>query len=121
MSHIQIYDRALCCSTGVCGPQVDPVLLRFAADLEWLKEQGHQVDRFNLAHDPAEFASQPRVQQLLAEAGVECLPLVLVDGQLVSRDDYPNRENLARWTGSRLTAPSGLPIADGSCGETGCC
>lgn len=25
---IQIYDPAMCCSTGVCGPSVDPELVR---------------------------------------------------------------------------------------------
>lgn len=31
----QVYDKPMCCATGVCGPQVDPVLPRFAADLDW--------------------------------------------------------------------------------------
>ena len=30
----------MCCSTGVCGPAVDPQLPRFAADLEWLARKG---------------------------------------------------------------------------------
>ncbi len=32
-ARIQVYDPAMCCSTGVCGPEVDPVLVRFATDL----------------------------------------------------------------------------------------
>ena len=56
MTKVQIYDKAMCCSTGICGPQVDPVLPKFSADLDWLKDQGHDVVRFNLAQDPAEFA-----------------------------------------------------------------
>lgn len=122
MSHVQVYDRAMCCSTGVCGPQVDPVLPRFAADLEWLKDQGHMVDRFNLAHDAANFAANATVQKMLSEEGVECLPLILVDGQIVSRNEYASRENLALWTSSKLTVKSVLPIADGGCcGDSGCC
>lgn len=53
MSKVQIFDKAMCCSTGVCGPQVDSVLPRFAADLDWLKHPGHEVQRFNLAQAPA--------------------------------------------------------------------
>ena len=34
---IRVFDPAMCCSSGVCGPQVDPDLARFAADLDWLK------------------------------------------------------------------------------------
>ncbi len=48
MAKVQVYDKPMCCSTGICGPQVDPVLPRFAADLDWLNTQGHEVERFNL-------------------------------------------------------------------------
>ncbi len=122
MSKVQIYDRPMCCSTGVCGPEVDPVLPRFAGDLEWLKSQGHQVERFNLAQQPQEFAANRQVQQLLESEGTDCLPLVIVDDRVVSRGEYPSRANLALWTGSTLK-PSSLPIAssDRCCGDTGCC
>jgi arsenite methyltransferase len=42
MKTVQVYDKPMCCSTGICGPDVDPVLPQFAADLDWLKGQGHQ-------------------------------------------------------------------------------
>lgn len=122
MSHVEIYDRAMCCSTGVCGPQVDPVLPKFAADLEWLKENGHTVDRFNLAQDPAKFAANASVQKMLGDEGVDCLPLIIVDGLLVSRNDYPSRENLALWTRTKLASKATLPMAEGGCcGDSGCC
>ncbi len=37
MSKVQVVDPPRCCSTGVCGPEIDPALVRFAAELEWLK------------------------------------------------------------------------------------
>lgn len=116
-STIVVYDRAMCCSTGVCGPQVDPVLPTFAADLEWLRSNGHCVTRFNLAQDPAEYAKNEVVKQMLAGEGVECLPLVIVDGRVVSRSDYPSRENLALWTNTPLKAKFSLPVT----GSGGCC
>tara|TARA_R110002049_G_scaffold285698_4_gene467184 strand:+ start:390189 stop:390560 length:372 start_codon:yes stop_codon:yes gene_type:complete len=123
MSKVQVYDRAMCCSTGVCGPQVDPVLPRFAADLDWLQSQGHAVARFNLSQDPAEFASNEVVKTMLADEGVDCLPLVIVDGRVVSRSEYPSRENLALWTGTKVAPKAMLPQAGagGCCGDTGCC
>lgn len=122
MSKVQIYDKPMCCSTGVCGPQVDPVLPRFAADLDWLKSQGHEVHRYNLAQQPQDFANTAMVQQMLSSEGVDCLPLVMVDGRIVSRNEYPSRENLALWTGTHLPKPT-LPIAsnDECCGDSGCC
>ena len=123
MTKVQVYDKAMCCSTGVCGPQVDPVLPKFAADLDWLKDQGHDVARFNLAQDPAEFVSNPLVQRMLTDEGVECLPLVVVDDRVVSRSEYPSRENLALWTGTTAKPTSALPLSDsgGCCGGSGCC
>ena len=98
MKTVQIYDKPLCCSTGICGPDVDPVLPRFAADLDWLKGQGHQVDRYNLAQQPQAFVANKMIQELLRAEGVECLPVVVVDGAIVSRAVYPTREMLADWT-----------------------
>ncbi len=111
MSKVLIYDRPMCCSTGICGPQVDPVLPRFASDLEWLKGQGHDVERFNLAQQPQEFAGNPQVQELLRSDGTDCLPIVIVDGQVVSRGDYPSRKELAEWTSTDYVPSAELPIA----------
>ncbi len=119
---IQIYDKPMCCSTGVCGPQVDSVLPRFAADLDWLKSQGHQVERYNLAQQPQSFIENTTVHEALKSEGDDCLPLILVDGEIVSRADYPTRERLATWANDVAVKPL-LPIAQGGgcCGSTGCC
>ncbi|MEO8630835.1 MAG: arsenite efflux transporter metallochaperone ArsD [Betaproteobacteria bacterium] len=104
MKTIQVFDKPMCCSTGVCGPKVDPVLPRFAADLAWLKSQGHQIERFNLAQQPAAFVQNSEVQRLLATQGTDCLPLILVDGRMLSRREYPSRDTLSKWVGSEPSA-----------------
>jgi arsenite methyltransferase len=112
----QVYDKPMCCSTGVCGPQVDPVLPRFAADLDWLKSQGNRVERFNLAQQPAAFVQNNDVHQLLVTEGTGCLPVIVVDGRIVSRGEYPAREMLDRWAQSLVqleTSPS--PIQERPC------
>ncbi len=94
---LKVFDPAMCCSTGVCGPAVDPQLACFAADLEWLTERGVAVERFNLAQQPEAFASSGQVKQALEEEGTDCLPLILVNGVIASKGAYPGREQLARW------------------------
>lgn len=124
MKTIQIYDRPMCCSTGVCGPQVDPVLPRFAADLDLLKQVGHVVERFNLAQQPQAFIQNTDIHSLISTQGTDVLPVVVVDGRVVSRGIYPSREMLQMWTGGAAAAPSStLPIVDQGCcsGSTGCC
>ena len=71
MTTIQVYDPALCCSTGVCGAEVDQALVSFAADVDWAKQSGAQIERFNLAQQPLAFADAPVVKAFLEEAGQE--------------------------------------------------
>ena len=84
MKRLEIYDPAMCCSTGVCGTDVDPKLVQFAADVKWLQEQGVQVARFNLSQNPAAFVENERVKAALTEKGETALPLMLVDGQVIA-------------------------------------
>ncbi len=103
---LQVFDPAMCCSTGVCGPVVDPQLSRFGADLEWLAGKGVSVERFNLAQQPEAFAKNEQVKLALVAEGTECLPLVLVNGVIVSKGTYPEREQLVRW--ARLQEEIGM-------------
>ncbi len=88
MAKIDVYDPPMCCASGVCGPEVDPELTRFAAGLDALKRQGSSVTRYNLAQEPMAFVQNPLVRAALQE-DENCLPLVLLDGQVVSRGKYP--------------------------------
>ncbi len=97
MSKLQVFDPAMCCSTGVYGPAVDPVLPQFAADLEWLKSKGVEVERYNLAQQVADFAANALVKQALNSKGAKCLPIILLDGALKSEGSYPAREQLATF------------------------
>ena len=108
MTKLQVYDPPMCCATGVCGPNVDPVLPRFMADLHWLANEGVAVERYNLAQDPQAFAANEAVKNALSIEGNECLPLIVVNGMIASRACYPSREELARLTGLVEKAPAGL-------------
>jgi len=92
---IQVFDPPMCCSTGVCGPAVDPKLVQFAADLEWLQGQGVEVERYNLSQQPRAFVDTPVVRAALEQEGNDALPLTLVDGAVVCKGKYPTREMLA--------------------------
>ncbi len=109
MTKIQVFDPAMCCSSGVCGPGVDPVLPRFAADLEWLKGKGVQVERYNLAQDVAVFTGNPTVKTTLNNEGTKCLPLILVNGEIASEGTYPTRRVLAGFVGMDYEPEPGIP------------
>jgi hypothetical protein len=104
---IQVFDPPMCCSTGVCGPSINPELVRFAADLDWLRGQGVEVHRSNLSQQPADFANSPVVRATLAADGNDCLPLTLADGKVVHKGSYPTREMLSRFAGLETAQGTG--------------
>ncbi|TYC52732.1 arsenite efflux transporter metallochaperone ArsD [Zoogloea oleivorans] len=119
MKTIQIFDPALCCSTGVCGVDVDQALVQFSADVDWAKQQGATVERFNLSQQPLVFAENAIVRGYLERSGQEALPLILLDGEVALAGRYPNRNELARWLGVLVVqadAPKG-----GCCSGSKCC
>ena len=97
MKTIQVFDPPMCCSTGVCGPDVDPALASFAGFLSRAKEMGCAVDRYNLAQEPIAFVENEEVRRLVEEGGVEALPLVFVDGELKLKGRYPDEAERSTW------------------------
>lgn len=91
---LEVFDPALCCATGVCGPTSDPDLARFAGDLARLRRQEVAIERHNLAQDPGAFADHPAVRAELEKAGIACLPVVIADGRVLATGRYPSRAEL---------------------------
>jgi hypothetical protein len=133
MISVRVFDPAMCCSTGICGPSVDPRLARFAADLNWLKNQGVAVERFNLSQQPGAFADDATVKTALETKGEAGLPLVKVNGEVKSSGTYPSRVELAAWAGVPAgTSEESTPRPDACCSpasksdlsvskKSGCC
>ena len=118
MGKLQVFDPALCCSSGVCGTEVDQALVDFSADVDWLKQSGGQIERFNLAQQPMAFAENPVVKAFLERSGAEGLPLVLVDGEIALAGRYPTRKELVRFAG--VSGASGEADATAAKPQ-GCC
>ena len=112
MKTIEVFDPAMCCTTGVCGPSVDPALARFAGDVEWLSAHGGVVERFNLAQQPGVFAEREIVRETLRAKGESCLPLILADGKIAREGTYPGRAELAALAEVDAPAFSYTPMVD---------
>jgi len=87
----------MCCSTGVCGPDIDPILPRFAGMLAQMEGRGVKVERFNLAQQPMAFAQNQQVRQILEKEGTEALPLIFIDDELEMKGHYPETEERGAW------------------------
>lgn len=123
---LQIFDPPMCCSTGICGPGVDPALVEFTADLDWLKRQGVEVERYNLSQQTQAFVSNTTVNDALKKDGNDCLPLVLLDGKIILQGAYPTREKLAEVTGIKISesAPKSslkFTVEQPDSNSSGCC
>lgn len=99
MKTIEIYDPAMCCPTGLCGPTIDPELSRIAADLEQLKKIGVTVNRYNLSQDTGAFVENAEVKKLLDQEGPDVLPVTIANDQVIKKQKYPSRKELENLFG----------------------
>lgn len=128
MKRMQIFEPAMCCSTGLCGVGIDPELLRISTVLNTLKHKGIVVERFNLNNAPAAFISSKVINEYINTKGTEGLPAITLDGKIVITGRYPSNEEFS----DLLNLPTGLltekdaaktaPKNTGGCNcKGGCC
>lgn len=97
MSKMVIYDKAMCCSTGLCGVSIDPELLRIATVINKLKENGIAVERYNPNSTPQVFLFNQRINQIINTKGIESLPITVIDNNIVKMGAYLSNEEIASF------------------------
>lgn len=102
MKTIQVYDPAMCCSTGICGTDIDPDLVNFAALLAQLANHGIQIERHNLGQQPMAFAKNAAVKELLQTEGTAALPVIFWDGGIHLKGRYPTKDERPAWIRAAL-------------------
>jgi hypothetical protein len=115
MSKLEVFEAAMCCPSGVCGVSVDPVLAQFNADLQALERSGVAVARHNLGQDAAAFAAHAGVLEQI-NAGMDRLPVVTVDGRIVSTGVYPSKAQLMGKLGLADAQAAKARAGAGGCG-----
>jgi hypothetical protein len=98
----------MCCSTGLCGTEVDPTLVQFASLLGQLSHSGVRVERYNLGQQPMAFVQNTAVKALLDSEGMDVLPLIFVDGVLNLKGRYWDDSERQSMTQSVRAAASGV-------------
>lgn len=121
MKKIDIFDPAMCCSTGVCGPSVDPELMRIATVINSLQEKGVNIQRHGLTSEPQDFITNKVINEILKSEGIDVLPVTLLDGKVVKTSSYPTNDELEKWLGVELKAKVTLKRGGCGCGPKGCC
>jgi len=97
MTELQLYEEAMCCSTGVCGPDPDDELVEMSAALDQLDEKFEDVEisRANMQHNIDQFLETQRIYDLVQENGPSILPITVVDDEIVAKEEYLDYDELA--------------------------
>ena len=104
MKKMIIFEPAMCCSTGVCGPGVDRQLLRISTVINNLKNNDILVERYNLASNPQIFVDNKTINKMLNECGIDVLPVTMVDDIIVKTKTYPTDEDFSNLLGVPLSS-----------------
>jgi len=96
---VEIYDPPMCCSSGVCGPGIDPVLVKMNDAALALKKQGIEVERYNISQQPKVFLANKKIADLLHGNGKKILPITIVKGKVFKTGEYPLYEDLCTELG----------------------
>lgn len=86
-----IYEGAMCCSTGVCGPEPDQELIGLNETIKKLQvEYNGQLNiiRASLAFNSLMFFTNKEVFQMVKDNGQEILPITAINGEIVARHKY---------------------------------
>lgn len=97
MKNIRIFEPAMCCATGLCGPSIDPELLRISTLLSSLKEKGIVVERYNLTSHPQVFAQNEAVKELLSKHGTAILLVTISGEDVVLTGRYSTNQEVLAW------------------------
>jgi len=108
MKTVQVYDPPMCCSTGLCGNDIDPALVSFAALLTELSQKSVKVERYNMGQQPTAFVENPTVKALLHKENMDALPLILLDGAVYLKGRYPTDAERAAFSHAVLGESQGL-------------
>jgi hypothetical protein len=92
-----IYEGAMCCSTGVCGPEPDRELMEFNETLKRLTSEYNgnlKIMRASLVFNSLLFFANTEIARLVKENGPAILPITTVNGTIVARQKYMTYEQI---------------------------
>ena len=85
-----IFEGMLCCSTGICGPEPDKVLIQLNEDLKKLQAEfpDEIIIRASLSFNAQAYLENPEVLALVKENGTDVLPITVLDGKILAKQRY---------------------------------
>ncbi len=87
---LTIFEGALCCSTGICGPEPDKALIQLNEDVKRLKAEFPEdtIARSSLSFNAAAFLEHPEVLKRVNKQGTGVLPITSLNGRILAQSRY---------------------------------
>jgi hypothetical protein len=85
-----IFEGMLCCSTGLCGPEPNQVLIQLNEDVKRLQAEfpDESIVRASLSFNAKAFLDYPEVLKMVKESGTDVLPITVLDGEILEKQRY---------------------------------
>ncbi|MBG9986919.1 arsenite efflux transporter metallochaperone ArsD [Facklamia sp. DSM 111018] len=97
---LELFEPAMCCETGICGPSFDKNLIEIANIFNQLKSsESVQANRYNLSQSPQAFVENGVAIDLIHKNGKKILPITIVNGEVVKTGAYPSPKEFQEYTG----------------------
>lgn len=114
-----IYEAAMCCSSGVCGPSPDQSLLELQDTLDKIRKMGAVVDRYSITGNPKKFRENQEVVKLIQEHQVKALPITTYNGKVFKVAGYPSFDEFKSRLNTLVKGQIAIHLEPST--EGGCC
>ncbi len=103
---IIIFEGALCCSTGICGPEPDKALIDLNENLKRLKVEHPDVEftRASLTFNIDTFLENSQILDMVKAQGPDILPVTTFNGKVIAERRYPTYEEFQGLLAGRGTS-----------------
>ena len=97
-NNLIIYEGAMCCSTGVCGPEPDKELIEFNDTLKKLQKEFKELNvmRASMSFNINMFLENKEIFQLVKENGPNILPITMINGKIIAKQRYQKYAELKK-------------------------
>lgn len=91
-----IFEGALCCSTGICGPNPDKELIDISEALKKLGAEYPElkITRASLSFNAQLFLQYKDIRDIVKANGPSILPIIVIDGKVMMKQKYPKYAEL---------------------------
>ncbi|MEI7616399.1 MAG: arsenite efflux transporter metallochaperone ArsD [Actinomycetota bacterium] len=91
-----VYEGAMCCSSGVCGPEPDKELIEFNETLKKIKLEFKDIEitRASISFNANMFLENKEISQIIKEEGQKILPITCINNRIIMKQKYLKYEQL---------------------------